>query len=239
MDFDAKHVVILGGTSGIGLATAMAAADHGARVTIASHRKENVESACSELPADTTGYVVDAADEHALEDFFVKVGEFDHLVFTAGGALLLGEIDKISTGEAMAAFSVRFWGAWLAAKYARRNILDGGSIVLSSGIAGSRPQRGGTVIASVCGAIEALTRALAVEFAPVRVNAVSAGVVNTNLWSDIDAPTQAAIFDRVRQELPVGRIGEAADIAKSHLYLMSERFTTGTVLTVDGGAFLK
>ncbi|MFD0772794.1 SDR family oxidoreductase [Streptomonospora algeriensis] len=149
--------------------------------------------------------------------------------WSPGGRLLLGEINGLSTAAAKEAFEVRFWGAWLAAKHAHKHMRPGGSIVLSSGIAASRPQSGGSVVGPACGAVEALTRALAVELAPIRVNAVAAGMVRTPLWDDVPKTERNAVFDRARRSLPARRTGEAADIAKTHLHLMGEKFTTGTV----------
>jgi NAD(P)-dependent dehydrogenase (short-subunit alcohol dehydrogenase family) len=110
--------------------------------------------------------------------------------------------------------------------------------VLTTGIAGARPQKGWTVAASLCTAIEGLTRALAVELAPIRVNAVSAGIVRTDLWSPIPSAERDTMFQQFAKALPVARIGEPADIAQAFLYFMRNGFSTGTVLVVDGGGVL-
>ncbi|MFI8435768.1 SDR family oxidoreductase [Streptomyces sp. NPDC079020] len=238
MQLSGKRVVVLGGTSGIGLATAAAAAERGASVVVASSSVKNVEAALRTLPDGAEGHEVDARDEQGLRAFFDEVGAFHHLVFTAGGRLLFGRLADLGLSDAKEAFGVRFWGAWLAAKYARDHLLPDGSITLSSGIAGARPQQGGSVVAPVCGAVEALTRALAVELAPVRVNTVAAGMVRTPLWDSLPAAVQDDAFARARQRLPSRTTGEASDIAEAHLHLMQARFTTGTVITIDGGAVL-
>lgn len=123
-----------------------------------------------------------------------------------------------------------------AAKYASANIRPGGSIVLTTGIAGARPLKGWTIAASICGAMVSLTRALAVELAPTRVNAVSPGVVRTALWDNLSEADRSAMYQQVGAALPVGRVGEASDIAESFLYLMREGYGTGQVIVVDGGA---
>ena len=92
--------------------------------------------------------------------------------------------------------------------------------MLTTGVAGRRPHKGWTVAASVCGTIEALTRALAVELAPIRVNAVSPGVVRTNLWQSMNAEARAHLYESVGNSLPVGRVGEADDIAQAYLFLI-------------------
>jgi NAD(P)-dependent dehydrogenase (short-subunit alcohol dehydrogenase family) len=94
------------------------------------------------------------------------------------------------------------------------------------------------VAASVCGTIEALTRALAIELAPIRVNAVSPGVVRTNLWQSMNAVDRESLYENVGKSLPVGRVGEAHDVAKAYLFLMEEGFATGQTVVVDGGTVL-
>ena len=103
-----------------------------------------------------------------------------------------------------------------AVKYGSPQVRKGGSIVLTAGIAGQRPHKGWVVAASVCGTIEALTRALAIELAPIRVNAVSPGVVRAHLWQSISAAERKHLYESVGKRLPVGRIGEAHDIAQAY-----------------------
>jgi NAD(P)-dependent dehydrogenase (short-subunit alcohol dehydrogenase family) len=126
----------------------------------------------------------------------------------------------------------------MAAKYGSPHIRPGGSITMTSGVAGLRPRKGWTVAASICGAIEALTRALAVELAPIRVNAVCPGLVRTELWSDMTESDREAMYSVAGQRLPVGRVGEADDLAEAYVYLMREGFGAGQAIVVDGGAVL-
>lgn len=180
-----KRVVILGGSSGIGLAVAEHAASEGARIVIASSNPERVQKALDGLNGNAEGQTLDLSDEKAVETLFAKIGGFDHLVFTAGDSLQLNDLATTDLKQARRAFELRYWAALSAVKYGSRNIRKGGSIVLTTGIAGQRPHKGWVVAASVCGTIEALTRALALELAPIRVNAVSPGVVRTNLWQSM------------------------------------------------------
>ena len=110
--------------------------------------------------------------------------------------------------------------------------------MLTTGVAGRRPHKGWTVVASICGTIEALTRALAVELAPIRVNAVCPGVVRTNLWQSMNADAREQLYESVGNSLPVGRVGEPYDIAQAYLFLMQEGFSTGQTVVVDGGTAL-
>ena len=229
---------MLGGTSGIGLATAQAAADAGAVVVVASKRPERVERALAALPKTAQGHALDLASEEQIHGFFQKIGAFDHLVYTAGETLQLGPLSATGLEQARHFFDVRFWGALAAVKHASAQIRPGGSIVLSSGMAGRRPRKGWTVAASICGATDALTRALAVELAPIRVNTICPGLVRTELWDDMTEQDRAQMYARAGGVLPVGRIGEPQDLAQAYLYAMREGFCTGQVIIVDGGASL-
>jgi NAD(P)-dependent dehydrogenase (short-subunit alcohol dehydrogenase family) len=238
MSLSGKRVVILGGTSGIGLATAKAAEREGAAVVIASSRGERLDRALAALRSGAEGEVVDVADEAQVRALFERIGAFDHLVFTAGESLQLEPLAVMQVERARGFVNVRFWGAFMAAKYGSPHIRPGGSITLTNGIAGLRPRKGWTVAASICGAMEALTRALAVELAPIRVNAVCPGTVRTELWSGMTESARETMYRDAAQRLPVGRVGEADDLAETYLYLMREGFSTGQVLVVDGGAVL-
>jgi NAD(P)-dependent dehydrogenase (short-subunit alcohol dehydrogenase family) len=235
MTLTGQRVVILGGTAGIGLAAASAAADAGAHVVVASSTPARVKEALAALPAGSEGHQVNLTSEDEISALFDRIGEFDHLVYTAGDPLMLGELPALDLAAARSALDVRFWGALAAAKHARPHLRPGGSITLTTGAAGQRPKAGWTVAASVCGAIEALTRALAVELAPIRVNAVCAGMVRTSLWAPVAGADADELHKTAGGALPVGRIGEPADIAATYLYLMSEGFSTGSVVLVDGG----
>jgi NAD(P)-dependent dehydrogenase (short-subunit alcohol dehydrogenase family) len=236
--FDNKRVVIVGGSSGIGLAVAEEAASQGAEVVIVSSKAERVQEAIKSIGGKTQGQAVDVSDEGAVERFFKKLGAFDHLVFTAGDSLHVHDLAHMDLKQARRAFELRYWSALATVKYGSPQIRKGGSVVLTTGIAGQRPQSGWVIAASVCGTIEALTRALAIELAPIRVNAVSPGVVRTNLWQNMNSSEREQLFESVAKRLPVGRVGEAHDIAQAYLFLMQEGFGTGQTVVVDGGTAL-
>ena len=233
-----KRVVILGGSSGIGLAVAEQAAAQGAQLVIAASNAERVQKAVESVGGNAQGETLDLSDERAVEALFAKLGAFDHLVFTAGDSLHVQDLATTDLKQARRAFELRYWAALAAVKYGSKNIRKGGSIVLTTGIAGQRPSKGWVVAASVCGTVEALTRALALELAPIRVNAVSPGVVRTNLWQNMPAAEREQLFESVGNSLPVGRVGEPHDIAQAYLFLMQEGFGTGQSLVVDGGTSL-
>jgi NAD(P)-dependent dehydrogenase (short-subunit alcohol dehydrogenase family) len=233
-----KRVVILGGSSGIGLAVAQTAAKEGAALVIGSSSKVRIDQALAKLPKDAVGHVVDLADEPAVKALFAGLGAIDHLAFTAGDPLQLGPIAATDISAARNSFGVRFWGAYIAAKYGAANICPGGSIIFTSGLAGMRPRSGWTLASSICSAVEGLTRALAVELAPIRVNVVAPGMVKTPLWRNMNEADREGLFRQTAARLPIGHVGEAEEVAQAYVYLMQQTYGTGQVLTIDGGAAL-
>jgi NAD(P)-dependent dehydrogenase (short-subunit alcohol dehydrogenase family) len=229
-----QRIVIIGGTSGLGFATARAASAEGAAVVVASSSQASVDRALKNLPDGTEGGAVDVTDEAAVRDFFDRIGAFDHLVYTAGEPVLNASLADTEIGTARRFFDIRYFGALTAAKYGAPHVRPGGSIVLTSGIASTRPQGGTAVVSSVVAAIEGLTRALALELAPIRVNAVVPSIIRTEMWGEDPEELYAA----VAASLPLRRVGEPEDVADAYLYLMRNKHTTGTLLTVDGGAIL-
>lgn len=238
MSLKGKRIVVLGGSSGLGLAAARAAAANGASVVIASSRKSRVDEALRMLPGGSEGHVLDLADEQSVKALFAKLGRFDHLLFTAGEALQLAPLPETDMAAARRFFDLRFWGAYMAAKYGSGSIRPGGSIVFTSGTAGARPRSGWSLGASVCAAMEGLTRALAIELAPIRVNIVAPGMVKTPLWANIPEGQRETMYRQAGERLPVGHVGEAAEVAEAYLYLMQQTYITGQVLNVDGGGTL-
>ena len=173
---------------------------------------------------------LDITDDAAVRETFRALGPIDHLVFSpvarAGGPALSLDLDA-----ARRAFETKLWGPFAAVQAA--DVRE--SIVFVSGVAATTPARGGAATAAVNGAIEALVRTLAVELAPVRVNAVSPGIVATPTWDAMPAADRDAMFDRLAGALPVGRVGTAEDLAAAVWLLLTNGFITGTVLPVDGG----
>jgi NAD(P)-dependent dehydrogenase (short-subunit alcohol dehydrogenase family) len=228
------RVVVIGGSGGMGLATAKAAAAGGAEVVIASRSDDRLEQACREIRGEVIGKPLDVSREDEVERFFDEVGELDHLVttFTQRSVGLVVERD---TASARAAFDTKFWGSFYAAKYAAPRIRPGGSITLFSGIAAFMPTWGGSVTAAINGAIVSLVQVLAVELAPIRVNAVSPGLIVRSGTEWELAIDRSSYYERAQAVLPVRRLGQASDAAETALYLMRSRFTTGSVVHLDGG----
>jgi NAD(P)-dependent dehydrogenase (short-subunit alcohol dehydrogenase family) len=238
MTLKGKRIIVLGGTSGIGLAVAQGAAMDGAQVLMASRDDARITQALATLPANAEGRVLDLSNAAAIEAFFDATGPFDHLVYTAGESLKLSPLGEGDIASARHFFETRYWGALMAARWGHRQIRPGGSIVFTSGVAGARPGPGWSVAASICGAMEGLTRALAVELAPIRVNIVSPGVVKTPLWREMPEEAREALYAAEARRLPVGRVADAQGVAEGYLYLMRQTFVTGQTLAIDGGGLL-
>jgi len=238
MTLQNKRVVILGGTSGIGLATATLAAEQGAEVIVVSSNPVSVKRALGTLPDTAHGDVADLTDAAAVSEAFDRIGEFDHLVFTAGEPLTLLNVDTMDLDAARQAFQLRYFGALGAVSVAVRHLRPGGSVVLTSGSATDRPGAGWSVAASICGAVDSLVRALAVELAPLRVNAVKPGVVKSPLWANMAEVHREQMYADTGNSILLGRVGETGQIAEAYVFLMGQEFATGTIVTVDGGAAL-
>ncbi|WP_316778688.1 SDR family oxidoreductase [Pedobacter antarcticus] len=233
-----KKVVLLGGTSGIGLATALVAAKEGAIIVVVSSSQQKVEEALTLLPKGSIGLTADLGDEKQVGQLFKTIGEFDHLVFTAGDTLTLNEITELDIDEAKQSINLRFWGAIMAIKHGAPLIKKDGSVTLTTGALGRRPRKGTSVISGMASAVEGLTRALAFELAPLRVNSVCAGTIRTNLLRNMRSENREAFYNEIGSKLLTARVGNADEIAEAYLYLMRGGFITGQIIVVDGGSLL-
>ena len=202
-----QRVALLGGTSGIGLAAAQAASAAGASVVVASSSRQRVAEALAVLGGHAEGHAVDVADEAAVRTLFERIGAFDHLVDSAGDALQIGALPDTAIDTMRKAFEVRVFGALAAVKHAAPHLRPGGSAVLTSGVASLRPQSGWAAAAGICGAMDAIGRALAVELAPIRVNVVSPGFARTPLWAGIPEAEREAMYAEKGAALLSGRGG--------------------------------
>jgi NAD(P)-dependent dehydrogenase (short-subunit alcohol dehydrogenase family) len=233
-----ETILIFGGGSGMGLALAKACLDAGAKVIIAGRSEDKLARACETLgrPARLKAISADVAREDEVARLFEEIGPLDHIVSTA--ADIAGAYELLPSLELKAAQRVvesKFYGPLLLAKHGAPKLSRSGSITFVSGIAAYRPAARGSVVAAVNAALEGLVRALAIELAPIRVNAVSPGWVDTSIWSFVAGDKKDETLGAMAKRLPVGRVGRPDDIADAIAFLMRNTFTTGTTLHVEGG----
>lgn len=226
-----QTVAVFGGSSGIGLATAEAAHALGAKVTVASRTEARLREAALRIGGAEIA-ALDVREADAVRRFFDEREHFDHVVVSAA-ELAVGPLRKRTLADERAAFDSKFWGAVHVAHAVR--IRPEGSLTLVSGMIGVRPTGGATVLSAINAAIDALAKALATEMAPVRVNCVSPGRIETPWWDFLPAAERKALFDRTASGLPLKRIGRPQEIAAQIVHVMQNGFMTGAVVLVDGG----
>lgn len=214
VDMHNKRVLVVGASGGIGKATADAFAAAGAEV------------------ARPGRDALDLLDETKIARFFEAEAPFDHVVIAAASTKT-GPAAALGLDDAQAAMNSKFFGAYRIARHAR--IVDGGSLTLVSGFLSTRPSASSVLQGAINAALEALARGLALEKAPVRVNAVSPGLVDTPLWGGMAEADRRAMFEGVAKRLPARRIGRPQDIAQAILFVAANPFVTGSTVTVDGG----
>ncbi|MBW8735417.1 MAG: SDR family oxidoreductase [Asticcacaulis sp.] len=232
-----SRILIVGGSSGMGLALADRCLEDGAEVIIVGRNPGKLDDAQRGLQSGQAQTIVaDITREDDVAGLFRHAGRIDHIVSTAAdidGAYDL--LPALDLDKARRAVDSKLFGPLLLAKYGAPVLSPGGSITFTSGVAAYRPMARGSVVAAVNAALEGLVRALAVELAPIRVNAVSPGWVDTPIWAHVAGDRKAEVLDAMANRLPVGRIGQPADIADAIRFLIGNGFTTGTVLHVEGG----
>lgn len=224
--------IIVGGTSGIGLATAKMAISEGHSV-LALGRDAGKFEAAQALGARTAQ--LDASDFEATQALFSTEAGFDHLVLCASGSAGSGLFRDLALEDLRKGFEGKFWPQVIGAKAALTTIKSGGSITFVGAIS-SRAMRSGTSgLAAINAGLEAMIPILASELRPTRVNAVVPGVVDTPWWSRVPESAKKELFEQLAKDVPVGRVGQADDLASAIMLLSTNTFITGTVLDCDGG----
>ena len=228
-----KKVVVVGGSSGIGLSTAEMAVREGAEVIIASRNAERLNAVAGNIGAKAIA--ADVTSDKSVEDLFRACGPVDHVVVTAA-QLRSGPFKTVPMDDVRATMEGKFWGAWRVARFA--DIRPGGSLTLVSGFLSIRPRPNSAIVGAANGAIESLARSLALELAPVRVNCVSPGIIDTPIRAAMPEAARREMLTKTAASLPVGRVGVCEDIARQILAFMTIGFATGSIVYIDGGALI-
>ncbi|PSR81943.1 hypothetical protein BD289DRAFT_438372 [Coniella lustricola] len=259
-----KRVAIIGGTSGIGFGTARVLLDHGAHVTVISSQQAHVDDAIvrlgalhcrSEQACQTSspsavyssrikGHVGDLRDESVFTALLLALAPLDHIIFTSVDKIIRGPLAKAELANSQHLFGVKFWGSVLVAKaVAAHDIVSpGGSLTLTSGVAGLRPSKNAAIGAALNGGILSLTQGLAVELADkrIRVNTVVPGLCRTELWDKQghSREAQEEVWAKGAKELSVGFVGSPEDVAEAYLFFARADYANGTMVIIDGGAHI-
>ncbi|MFN3655710.1 MAG: SDR family oxidoreductase [Pseudolabrys sp.] len=233
MSLAGKKVVVVGGSSGIGLAAAEQAKKLGAEVVIASRSAEKVKAAADRIGA--RGIPADVTSDDSVAALFKACGPVDHVVVTAA-QLRSGPFKTVAMDDVRATLEGKLWGAWRCARAAE--IRPGGSLTLVSGFLSVRPRPNSAIVSAANGALESLTRALALELAPVRVNCVSPGIIDTPIRAAMPEAARKEMLAKTAAGLPVQRIGQAEDIAMQIHAFIANPFATGAIVYIDGGGLV-
>src|ERR1700758_31000 len=233
MSLAGKKVVVVGGSSGIGLATAELAKREGAVVTIASRNAARLDAIAAKLNA--IAIATDVTNDESVENLFRRTGPVDHVVITAA-QLRTGPFKTVSMDDVRSTMESKFWGAWRVARAAE--FRTGGSLTLVTGYLSVRPRPNSVIVGAVNGALESLAKGLALELAPVRGNAVSPGIIATPIRAAMPEEARRDMLAKTAAALPVGRVGVGEDVARQILAFMTIGFATGSIVYIDGGALI-
>jgi NAD(P)-dependent dehydrogenase (short-subunit alcohol dehydrogenase family) len=229
------HTVIVGGSSGIGLAAAQHLFAAGGRVTITGRDPDRLAAARRTLGPDACAIRMDAADLGSLPGLFASIGAFDHLVLALGSRKGFGPFETMSLEKVRGSFEEKFLPHYAAAQAALPFLKEKGSITFVAAVSAHDAAPGTSGIGAANAAVAALVPILAVELKPMRVNGVSPGVIETPWWDFLPENEKPAVFAEYGAKSPVGRVGQPQDIAQAIAFLIGNGFTTGHVLVCDGG----
>ncbi|CAO1639115.1 unnamed protein product [Sympodiomycopsis kandeliae] len=244
---NSSKVVIIGGSSGIGFGVASALIEEGAEVIIASSNQSKVDDAVKRLsdpelqfnadPKRVKGLTVNLKGpqmEESLGQLFEKIGKFDHLIHTAGDKLAVAPIQDVSYNDMVSAGDVRFFSAILAVKKSLPYVQK--SIILTTGSISIHPIPNWTVVSGYAGGLSSLTRQLAYDLKGLRVNLVSPGAVDTELWDDLPKEAKDGLMKGAAKNSLTDKVPKASDVAQTYLGLLKDTNVTAQTVYTDGGS---
>lgn len=238
MKFDGQTVAVVGGGSGIGKAVARMAAAAGAEVVVSSRDQAKLDAVVAEFGTGQA-LAMDMTDPGSIASWADTISGLDHLVISASSAVH-GRFTDLGEADLRRMFDAKFFGPYLVTKAAIDKLRPGGSITLFSGVLSRRPGMNCSGLGAVNGAVEALARSLALELGPnLRVNCLSPGMVRSEAYAKMAPDAREKMYEATGESLPVGRVGDVDETAQAALFLMSNAYTTGVVLDVDGGHMVR
>lgn len=235
LNLENKVILVAGGSSGIGLALVKQAVSLGAHVHVVGRSTEKLALVQASLGSSITTHCADIGIECEVEEIARTIPVVDHLVTTAA-ALVFKPFLETSRADIDSMLGSKLIGPINLVKHLAPRMPHSGSITFYSGLAAYKANAGASIVAAVNGALDGLARTLAIELAPIRVNVVSPGVVDSPTWDFLPADTRSGALGSIGDALPVGRVGTITELANAGLFLIANGFATGTVLQIDGGA---
>lgn len=238
MVLEGRRVLVMGGSSGIGEASAALFAGQGAEVVITGRDEGRLAEAAARIGGKVAFQQVDGMSDEAVRDFFAQDASYDHLVLALSSGSGAGPFATLDLEQLRGGFEGKFWVHVRVLQAALPRLHENGSVTLVTASSARAALPGTVGLAAINGALEAMIRPLATELAPLRVNAVSPGVIATPWWDKMPAPQREAMFAEHAAALPVRRVGQAADVAQAVLLAATNAFMTGQVIEVNGGLSL-
>lgn len=238
MTLNEERALVIGGSSGMGLAAARRLAEAGARVTIAGRSEDRLKRAAEGLPVAVETLRLDMGDRAGLEAAFSALGTLHHLVLAGSGSVAWGAFADVSADALETALSHKLVGYWRTIRAALPTLDQAGSVTLFSGAAARKAMPGTAALAAVNGGLNQMARTLAVELAPIRVNTISPGLVDTPAYDGMPEDARRGMLEGAAKAVPIGRLGTADEVAEAVCFLVSNRYVTGALLDVDGGTRL-
>jgi len=228
--FQSQRVVVIGGSSGIGRGVALAAKAQGAEVVVLGRSAKATDG--------LRAIAADIANPASLARAFAEIGQIDHLVITAGARVGSSKLADLTSTDLELTYQIKLFGALYAIQAALPYLAPTASITLTSGLLSRKFGVGNLLKSTANAAVEAAGKSLAKELAPRRVNVISPGVIDTELWGEAGSEQRTATMARIGAGLPVSRVGQTDDIAAAYLLVMQNGFMTGAVVDVEGGGLL-